>query len=77
MPAIRANALGARVGIALDCRPSYPASDSPADADAQRHFDGFRNRWLFDRVFGRGYPDDMVSAYRDRGRYDGERPPFE
>lgn len=62
---------GAQVGIALDCRPNWPASDDPADVAAQRHFDGFRNRWFFDPVFGRGYPADMVARYRELGRIIG------
>jgi len=66
---IRERSPRARVGIALDCRPSDPAS--PADADANRHFDGFRNRWYFDPVFGKGYPDDMELSYAKRGRWDG------
>jgi beta-glucosidase len=69
--AIRAAAPGARVGIALDCRPSSPASERPEDVAASRHFDGFRNRWFFDPVFGKGYPEDMVAAYRERGRIAG------
>jgi beta-glucosidase len=58
----------ASVGIALDCRPVEAASDSDQDRQAARHFDGFRNRWYFDPVFGLGYPDDMMKLYRDRGR---------
>ena len=77
VPAIRANSAGSEVGIALDCRPAGPASDTQADVDAQRHFDGFRNRWFFDPVLGRGYPQDMVDGYRERGRFRSERPPFE
>jgi beta-glucosidase len=77
VPVIRSNSPGSEVGIALDCRPSRPASDAPADIAAQHHFDGFRNRWFFDPVFGRGYPRDMVDGYRARGRYESERPPFE
>lgn len=41
--------------------------DRPQDRAAQVHFEGFRNRWFFDPVFGRGYPDE-VQAYSDRGR---------
>jgi len=66
--AIRANAAGARVGIAIDCRPNRAASQAPADVAAARHFDGFRNRWFFDPVFGKGYPQDMLAAYRNAGR---------
>lgn len=61
----------AAIGIALDGRPSTPRSDDPVDVTANRHFDGFRNRWFFDPVFGNGYPPDMVEAYRLRGRLEG------
>lgn len=67
-PIIRERVPGGRVGITLDCRPARPASDDPADLAAQRHFDGFRNRWFFDPVFGRGYPSDIVETYIARGR---------
>ncbi|HSL58318.1 MAG TPA: GH1 family beta-glucosidase [Acidimicrobiales bacterium] len=73
---IRAASPGAEVGLALDCRPARPASDDPADVAATRHFDGFRNRWFFDPVFGKGYPADTLAAYRERGRFDGEVPGF-
>ena len=66
----------AQVGLALDCRPSYPATDAPEDVDANRHFDGFRNRWFFDPVFGKGYPADMLDDYRRRGRFEGDLPSF-
>ncbi len=56
----------ARVGIALDCRPTRPAGEGAEDDN--RHFDGFRNRWFFDPVFGRGYPQDMVESYESAGR---------
>ena len=68
--AIRAAAPSARVAIAIDCRPAVPASDREADVDATRHFDGFRNRWFLDPLFGRGYPPDMVDTYRADGRFD-------
>jgi beta-glucosidase len=71
---IRSQAPGAEIGIALDCRPSRPATPSPADAAADRHFDGYRNRWFFDPVFGKGYPEHMVAAYRDRGRLPSGHP---
>lgn len=70
VPVIRALSPGSEVGIALDCRPSTPASDDPADGAANRHFDGFRNRWFFDPVFGKGYPEDMIEAYARAGRTD-------
>ncbi|MGQ0847589.1 MAG: GH1 family beta-glucosidase [Actinomycetota bacterium] len=70
VPIIRALSPGAEIGIALDCRPSTPASDRLSDIAADVHFDGFRNRWFFDPVFGKGYPDDMVENYVGRGRTD-------
>jgi beta-glucosidase len=76
VPVIRANSPGANVGIALDCRPSFPASDDPADIGASRHFDGFRNRWIFDPVFDMGYPEDMVEAYTARGRFPDSGPGY-
>lgn len=60
---------GARVGIAIDCRPSMPADD--ASVEANRFFDGFRNRWFFDPVFALGYPDDIVADYVERGHLPG------
>lgn len=60
----------AEVGIALDCRPAFAHSPSAVDQAALRHFDGFRNRWFFDPVFGKGYPDDMVDTYSELGRFD-------
>ncbi len=47
------------------------------DTMATRHFDGFRNRWFFDPVFGRGYPEDMLAAYRSRGRLPADGIPFQ
>lgn len=73
---IRNNVADAVVGIALDCRPSRPASQDARDLAAQRHFDGFRNRWIFDPIFGRGYPADMVAAYQERDRIDASGPAF-
>jgi beta-glucosidase len=58
----------ASVGIALDCRHATPATDSPEDIAATKHFDGFRNRWFFDPVFGKGYPPDIVEVYEGLGR---------
>lgn len=72
--AIRSRVPDARVGIALDCRPSRPATGSPQDIAADRHFDGFRNRWFFDPIFGKGYPDDTVEAYTQQGRIPSEGP---
>lgn len=72
--AIKAASSAANVGIAVDCRPARPAT--PEAADAARHFDGFRNRWFFDPLFGRGYPQDILDIYRRKGRVVGEIPSF-
>ena len=68
---LRDRSPGCSVGIALDCRPAHPASDRPEDLAACRHFDGYRNRWFFDPVFGKGYPADIVDTYVERGRIPG------
>jgi beta-glucosidase len=67
VPVLRANSPGAEVGITLNFTPSVPASKSPADHDAHRHFDGYFNRWFLDPVFGRHYPADMVADYIEAG----------
>jgi beta-glucosidase len=61
--ALRAEARGARVGIALNLAPIHPATDAPEDRDAARRVDGYLNRWYLDAVSGRGYPADMVEWY--------------
>ena len=66
--AIRSAVPDANIGLSLDCRPATPASEAPEDIAATRHFDGFRNRWFFDPVFGKGYPSDMVDIYTERDR---------
>jgi beta-glucosidase len=68
--ALRRAVSGAKIGIALDCRPALPASDAEADRLATAHFDGFRNRWFFDPVFGKGYPQDILEAFIRLGRVD-------
>ncbi|NNJ48480.1 MAG: beta-glucosidase [Acidimicrobiia bacterium] len=74
VPVLRANSPASSVGIALDCRPAMPATDK--DAAAYKHFDGFRNRWFFDPVFGKGYPADMVAAYDTAGHFGPSRLPY-
>jgi beta-glucosidase len=67
VPVIRANSLGAAVGITLNLCPATPASDSDADRDAARRHDGTFNRWFLDPVHGRGYPADVVTDARADG----------
>lgn len=64
---LRETSPAAQVGIALNATPAQPATESDADRDATRLFDGWFNRWYFDPVFGRGYPADMVAHYAQRG----------
>lgn len=68
MAVLRSYSEDPKVGIALDCRPCRPASLSAENVAAWKHFDGYRNRWFFDPVFGQGYPEDMVSTYGRMGR---------
>ncbi len=68
--AIKGEVSEAAVGPGIDCRPARPASDDPADAGASVVFDGFRNRWFFDPLHGRGYPEDIMRRYSDLGRLD-------
>jgi beta-glucosidase len=55
----------AQVGITLNLSLAYPASGMPADRQAARVADGQLNRWFLDPLFGRGYPDDMLTFYGD------------
>ncbi len=65
--AIRQHCPDGEVGITLNFTAAVPASNSPADRDAARLFDGYFNRWFLDPICGRGYPADMVDAYRAAG----------
>ena len=58
--ALRAEASGAELGIAIDPIPMHPLTDSEADVAAARLEDGFRNRWFLDPVFHGCYPDDVL-----------------
>lgn len=55
----------ARIGIALNLTPAYPASDSGADIKAAFRDDGFNNRWYLDPLFKASYPEDMEKIYKD------------
>ncbi|MBV9789211.1 MAG: beta-glucosidase [Chloroflexi bacterium] len=63
VPVLRSARAGAQVGITLNLSPSYPVSDSPADAEAAKRADGFFNRWFLDPLYGRGYPEDMQELF--------------
>ncbi|MCP4421880.1 MAG: beta-glucosidase [Chloroflexi bacterium] len=67
VPAIRANAPQAEVGIAPNYEPAYPLTDSEEAVEAVRIWDGYYIRWFNDPLFGRGYPADMVGYYEKQG----------
>ncbi|MFO7655093.1 MAG: GH1 family beta-glucosidase [Candidatus Krumholzibacteriia bacterium] len=74
--AIRRDVPAAEVGIVLIHTPAYPATDSEADREAARWFDGFFNRWYLDPVFRGSYPADAVADRIARGHLEGPEPPF-
>ena len=65
VPALRANVRNASIGIALSLHPHTSASDSAADIAAMRRYDGLRNRWFLDPLYGRGYPADIWALCGD------------
>lgn len=67
VPVIREHCPDGEVGIANIICPGVPASPSEADAEACRHFDGTFNRWYYDPIYGRGYPEDIVALHREKG----------
>lgn len=62
---IRALWPDASAGITLNLSLAYPASDRPADRQAARISDGMAFRWFLDPLYGRGYPQDMLTFYGD------------
>jgi len=74
--AIRAEVPGAEVGIVQIHTPAYPASESAADREAARWFDGFFNRWYLDPVFRGSYPADAIDDRIARGHLPGFDLPF-
>ena len=61
-PVLRANVPDARVGLALNLHPISAASEKPEDLAAASLYDGLRNRWYLDPLYGRGYPADVWAA---------------
>ena len=74
--AIRREVPGAQVGLVNIHTPTYPATDSEADRDAARWFDGFFNRWYLDPVLRGTYPADAVADRVARGHLPGPELPF-
>jgi len=73
---IRAVAPGAQVGIVLNLSPGWPATDSEADRDAARQFDGLFNRWYLDPLFRGRYPADAIADRVRRGHLPASELPF-
>jgi len=63
LPALRANAPHADLGIVFDLNVTAPASADPADVAAAGRFDGAQNRWYLDAVHKGSYPEDMLEVY--------------
>jgi beta-glucosidase len=60
MRIIRRNCPGVPAGITLNLTPGTAKSDSVADQEALRLYDGVTNRWFLDPVFKGQYPEDMI-----------------
>ena len=67
---------GAEVGIVIIHCPGMPHTDTPADRDAARFFDGLFNRWYLDPVFKGTYPADAIADRVARGHLAGPELPF-
>jgi beta-glucosidase len=67
VPVVRANCPGGELGITVNLSPYHPASSSPEDGAAARHFDGQMNRWFLDPLYRAQYPADMVADYVELG----------
>jgi beta-glucosidase len=74
--AIRREASSAEVGIVLIHCPAHPASDSAADQNAARCFDGMFNRWYLDPLFRGSYPADAIADRVAMGHLEDDTLPF-
>jgi beta-glucosidase len=73
---LREKSPGSEVGIALNLSPAWPATDSEADREAARRFDGFFNRWYLEPIFRGHYPDDALADRVGQGHLDSKALPF-
>ena len=73
---LRQESPASEVGIVLNLAPAMPASDSGADAEAARWFDGFFNRWYLEPIFRGRYPEDAIEDRIARGHIESTDLPF-
>lgn len=76
VPELRRRSPGAKVGITHILSPVEPASDTAADRDAARAYDGFFNRWFLDPLFRGEYPADAVEDRIRWGHLESSALPF-
>jgi beta-glucosidase len=74
--AIREEVPNAEVGIALIHCPVHSATDSEADKNAARWFDGFFNRWYLDPIYKGIYPEDAIADRVEAGHLKSPELPF-
>jgi len=55
-----------QVGIVLNLNHVDPLTDSQADIEAARRYDGHLNRWFLDPLFHGRYPEDVLDLWGDR-----------
>lgn len=67
VPAIRANAPGADVGITINVWPQAPASDDPLDVAAAERVYAAEAGWYLDPLYGKGYPQGTLAEFERRG----------
>jgi beta-glucosidase len=60
---IRSNVPGAKAGIVNNLAWIENAANKAEDIEAARRWDLAFNKWFMDPLFGRGYPEEMVSWY--------------
>lgn len=73
---LRRNAPGAEVGMVVILTDVQAASDSAADRDAARQFDGSFQRWYLDPLYRGRYPADAVADRVRLGHLPGPEPAF-
>jgi beta-glucosidase len=64
------------VGIVVNLTPGEPASESEADREACREFDGVFNRWYLDPIYGKGYPADVITDHVKAKHLESDKLPF-